>query len=100
MQKCIRLIVNRICFCIRNFDVHIGHLRTVPWAFLSQIIFSGTMARKLYPIGIQTFEEIRKKDFFYVDKTAYVYQMTHTMNFSLKDGVNRLEWEMGERVRF
>ena len=36
------------------------------------------MARKLYPIGIQTFEEIRKKDFFYVDKTAYVYQMTHT----------------------
>ncbi len=36
------------------------------------------MARKLYPIGIQTFEEIRKKDFFYVDKTAYVYKMAHT----------------------
>ena len=36
------------------------------------------MARKLYPIGIQTFEEIRKNDFFYVDKTAYVYHMTHT----------------------
>ena len=36
------------------------------------------MARKLYPIGIQTFEEIRKNDFFYIDKTEYVYRMTHT----------------------
>lgn len=36
------------------------------------------MARKLYPIGIQTFERIRKEDMFYVDKTAYVYRMTHT----------------------
>ena len=36
------------------------------------------MARKLYPIGIQTFERIRKEDMFYVDKTEYVYRMTHT----------------------
>ena len=36
------------------------------------------MARKLYPIGIQTFEEIRKKDFFYIDKTEYIYRMVHT----------------------
>lgn len=36
------------------------------------------MARKLYPIGIQTFERIRKEDKFYVDKTEYVYRMTHT----------------------
>lgn len=36
------------------------------------------MARKLYPIGIQTFERIRQEDMFYVDKTAYVYHMTHT----------------------
>ena len=35
------------------------------------------MARKLYPIGIQTFEEIRKKDFFYIDKTEYIYRMVH-----------------------
>ncbi len=27
------------------------------------------MARKLYPIGIQTFERIRKEDMFYGDKT-------------------------------
>ncbi len=36
------------------------------------------MARKLYPIGIQTYERIRKEDMFYVDKTEYIYQMTHT----------------------
>ena len=36
------------------------------------------MARKLYPIGIQTFSRIREEDLFYVDKTAYVYHMTHT----------------------
>ena len=36
------------------------------------------MARKLYPIGIQTFEEIRKFDNLYIDKTEYIYHMTHT----------------------
>ena len=34
--------------------------------------------RKLYPIGIQTFEEIINRDLFYVDKTEYIYHMTHT----------------------
>ena len=36
------------------------------------------MARKLYPIGIQTFERIRVEDKFYIDKTEYVYRMAHT----------------------
>ena len=36
------------------------------------------MARKLYPIGIQTFEEIRRLDNLYIDKTEYIYRMTHT----------------------
>ncbi|MBW9199928.1 AAA family ATPase [Bacteroidales bacterium SW299] len=35
------------------------------------------MARKRYPIGIQTFSEIRKGDYLYIDKTEYVYRMTH-----------------------
>lgn len=45
------------------------------------------MSRKLYPIGIQTFERIRKEDMLYVDKTEYVYHMTHTDGkyFSLAD---------------
>lgn len=29
-------------------------------------------------MGIQIFERIRKEDMFYVDKTEYIYRMTHT----------------------
>ncbi len=36
------------------------------------------MALKLYPIGIQTFERIRKEDKLYIDKTEYIYHMAHT----------------------
>ena len=36
------------------------------------------MALKLYPIGIQTFSEIRKTDKLYIDKTEYIYRMAHT----------------------
>ena len=33
---------------------------------------------RLYPIGIQTFSEIRNKSYLYIDKTEYVYRMTHS----------------------
>ena len=36
------------------------------------------MALKLYPVGIQTFERIRKENKLYIDKTEYVYRMTHS----------------------
>ena len=36
------------------------------------------MAIKLYPLGIQTFERIRKEDRLYIDKTEYIYRMTHS----------------------
>ena len=35
-------------------------------------------ATKLYPIGIQTFEEIINKDMIYIDKTEYVYRMANS----------------------
>ena len=35
-------------------------------------------ATRLYPIGIQTFEEIIRKDLLYVDKTEYIYRMANT----------------------
>ncbi|KXT47970.1 hypothetical protein HMPREF2532_01864, partial [Bacteroides ovatus] len=31
-----------------------------------------------YPIGIQTFSEIREGNYLYIDKTEYVYRMTHS----------------------
>ena len=34
--------------------------------------------QRLYPIGIQTFSKIREGNYLYVDKTGYIYQMTHS----------------------
>ena len=36
------------------------------------------MALKLYPIGIQTFEEIINRKLLYIDKTEYIYRMAHS----------------------
>ena len=33
--------------------------------------------QRRYPIGIQTFSEIREKNYIYVDKTEYVYRMAN-----------------------
>ena len=35
-------------------------------------------ALKLYPIGIQTFERIIREGKLYIDKSEYIYQMTHS----------------------
>lgn len=36
------------------------------------------MSSKIYPIGIQNFESLRRDDYFYIDKTALIYQMVKT----------------------
>lgn len=36
------------------------------------------MATRLYPIGMQTFADIINGNFTYVDKTEYIYRMSHT----------------------
>lgn len=33
---------------------------------------------KLYPVGIQTFSELRTKNYLYIDKTSYIYRLTHS----------------------
>ena len=33
------------------------------------------MSDKIYPIGIQNFEKLRKEGYFYIDKTALIYKM-------------------------
>ena len=35
------------------------------------------MTPNKYPLGIQTFSEIREKNQLYIDKTEYIYRMTH-----------------------
>lgn len=39
------------------------------------------MSNKIYPIGIQNFEKIRRDGYFYVDKTALIYQMVKTGSY-------------------
>ncbi len=36
------------------------------------------MSGKIYPIGIQNFESLRRDGYFYIDKTALVYQLVKT----------------------
>ncbi|WP_270310895.1 ATP-binding protein [Bacteroides xylanisolvens] len=36
------------------------------------------MSNKIYPIGIQNFESLRQDGYFYIDKTALMYQMVKT----------------------
>lgn len=39
------------------------------------------MSSKIYPIGIQNFEKIRKNGYLYIDKTALIYQMVKTGSY-------------------
>ena len=36
---------------------------------------------KRLPVGIQTFEKIRENDMLYIDKTEYIWNMTHLSNY-------------------
>ena len=36
---------------------------------------------KRLPVGIQTFSEIRENDMLYIDKTEYIWNMTHLSNY-------------------
>ena len=35
------------------------------------------MTRRRLPIGMQTFRELRERDCYYVDKTAYIERLFH-----------------------
>ena len=33
--------------------------------------------KRRLPIGVQDFEKLRKNNYVYIDKTEYIYRMTH-----------------------
>ena len=37
--------------------------------------------KKLFPIGIQSFEILRSNNYLYADKTPLIYQMTHSYRY-------------------
>lgn len=36
----------------------------------------------IYPVGIQSFDEIRKGGYIYIDKTEYIYELIKTGNIT------------------
>lgn len=43
------------------------------------------MSNKIYPIGIQNFESLRQDGYFYIDKTALIYQMVKNRTLLLPE---------------
>jgi len=39
------------------------------------------MGNRIYPIGIQNFEKIRKEGYVYVDKTALMYKLVKSGSY-------------------
>ncbi|WP_317165071.1 ATP-binding protein [Parabacteroides distasonis] len=39
------------------------------------------MMKKLYPIGIQSFEKLRKENYLYIDKTSFVYELVKSGSY-------------------
>ncbi len=39
------------------------------------------MSEMLYPIGVQSFDKIRNGNYVYVDKTEYIWKLTHSGNY-------------------
>lgn len=46
--------------------------------FVGRIKTATIMVKKQYPLGIQTFEEIITNNLLYIDKTEYIYRMSHS----------------------
>ncbi len=61
-----------------KFNVYLRRRDNAHGYFSTNYKCKAIMALKLYPIGIQTFERIRKEDKLYIDKTEYIYRMAHT----------------------
>ena len=52
-------------------------------ALMNTIIVEGgkDMGNRIYPIGIQNFEKIRKEGYVYVDKTALMYKLVKSGSY-------------------
>ena len=47
------------------------------------------MGGKIYPIGIQNFEKLRRGGYFYIDKTALIYQLVKTGSYYILSRTRR-----------
>ena len=50
--------------------------------------------RKKLPIGIESFEEMRKEDFYYVDKTRWIEQLSRPVGKGKSFYPSTLVWKI------
>lgn len=48
------------------------------------------MAMKLYPLGLQTFSEIRERNMLYIDKTEYVYRIASSGKYFFSESTKTI----------
>ena len=63
---------------MQALSLHIAEKNTI-FALSNQ--YQQAMSSKIYPIGVQDFEKIRQGGYFYIDKTALVYQLIKTGSY-------------------
>ena len=49
------------------------------FVLIKQKAYQNKISRMKYPIGIQSFESLINDRYIYVDKTALIYQLAHTL---------------------
>ena len=62
---------------LKNFAFHLSLLSPFT-IFAKTTIYHRKTMSKIYPVGIQSFEEIREGGYCYVDKTDLIYQLVKT----------------------
>ena len=81
-------VLSSICIIFEEDKLHLGiknervhfilfSVYIIFVALMNTIIVEGgkDMGNRIYPIGIQNFEKIRKEGYVYVDKTALMYKL-------------------------
>ena len=81
-------VLHSICIIFEEDKLHLGiknervhfilfSVYIILVALMNTIIVEGgkDMGNRIYPIGIQNFEKIRKEGYVYVDKTALMYKL-------------------------
>ena len=58
-----------------------GHNNQKEVSLLQKITTTMETTGRKYPVGIQTFERLRKEGYAYIDKTDLVWKMTHESPF-------------------
>lgn len=55
--------------------------------------------KKLYPIGIQSFEKLRKENYLYIDKTSFVYELVKSGSLYFLSRPRRF-WKKPSSIHF